>query len=260
MDTEDNGIKPSQIHEHVFLGSRTHARDKELLQRLRITHILNVTPSKKMDPLTGVPNFFEKDKLFIYRRCQIFDNKAEDILGVLEGCIAFIDQAKYYGRILVHCNKGVSRSSSIVVAYLMKLRSMSLEQALAFVVDRHSSANPNVSFRAQLKEYERRLLRCAPIEKSTRTATRVGPQLRPSPAENRENVATIGPNLPPHRMRTQGDNRADPYTKKNDSKKVAIGPSLPANLKRHRVEVNKLDEDVGNRSPFIKKRTIDRSN
>lgn len=33
-----------------------------------------------------------------YRRCPIFDNKAEDISGVLEGCVAFIDQAKYYGK------------------------------------------------------------------------------------------------------------------------------------------------------------------
>ncbi|KUF97499.1 hypothetical protein AM588_10009554 [Phytophthora nicotianae] len=93
----DDDAEPSQILEHVFLGSRTHARDKELLQRLRITHILNVTPPKKMDPVAGVPNFFEKDKVFTYRRCSIFDNKAEDISGVLEGCIAFMDQAKYYG-------------------------------------------------------------------------------------------------------------------------------------------------------------------
>lgn len=33
-----------------------------------------------------------------YRRCAIFDNKAEDILGVLEGCIAFMEQAKFYGK------------------------------------------------------------------------------------------------------------------------------------------------------------------
>ena len=50
-----------------------------------------------MDPVAGVPNFFEKEKLFTYRRFPIFDNQAEDISAVLEGCIAFIDQAKYYG-------------------------------------------------------------------------------------------------------------------------------------------------------------------
>lgn len=97
MGAREDDAEPSQILEHVFLGSRAHARDKELLQRLGITHILNVTPPKKTDPVAGVPNFFEKEKLFTYRRCPIFDNKAEDISSVLEGCIAFIDQAKYYG-------------------------------------------------------------------------------------------------------------------------------------------------------------------
>ncbi|RLN95200.1 hypothetical protein BBJ28_00005109 [Nothophytophthora sp. Chile5] len=81
MGARDDDAEPALILEHVLLGSRAHARDKELLQRLRITHILNlqvltyrcrwilvckvqVTPPKKTDPVAGVPNFFEKDKLF----------------------------------------------------------------------------------------------------------------------------------------------------------------------------------------------------
>ncbi|KAH7492632.1 hypothetical protein PRIC2_014951 [Phytophthora ramorum] len=243
--------EPSQILEHVFLGSRAHARDKEQLQRLRITHILNVTPPKKMDPVAGVPNFFEKDKAFTYRRCPIFDNKAEDISGMLEGCIAFIDQAKYYGRILVHCNKGVSRSSSMVVAYLMKLRSMSFEQALAFVVERRAIANPNESFRRQLEEYERRLKRTVPKDKGARAVRGpAGPQLPPTPASDGNDeaaAASIGPQLPPHLMRARkvepepasDDSNGDSVTlQKEEEEKVVIGPSFPPNLKRHRVDAD----------------------
>uniref|UniRef100_H3H273 protein-tyrosine-phosphatase n=1 Tax=Phytophthora ramorum TaxID=164328 RepID=H3H273_PHYRM len=265
--------EPSQILEHVFLGSRAHARDKEQLQRLRITHILNVTPPKKMDPVAGVPNFFEKDKAFTYRRCPIFDNKAEDISGMLEGCIAFIDQAKYYGIflcwwglcykmelltmakygvwILVHCNKGVSRSSSMVVAYLMKLRSMSFEQALAFVVERRAIANPNESFRRQLEEYERRLKRTVPKDKGARAVRGpAGPQLPPTPASDGNDeaaAASIGPQLPPHLMRARkvesepasDDSNGDSVTlQKEEEEKVVIGPSFPPNLKRHRVDAD----------------------
>lgn len=57
-----------------------------------------MTPPKTTDPVAGVPNFFDKDRRLTYRRCAIFDNAAEDILGVLEGCVAFIEQAKFYGR------------------------------------------------------------------------------------------------------------------------------------------------------------------
>ncbi|KAK1934668.1 Dual specificity protein phosphatase 2 [Phytophthora citrophthora] len=223
----DDDTEPSQILDHVFLGSRTHARDKELLQRLRITHILNVTPPKKMDPVAGVPNFFEKDKLFTYRRCPVFDNKAEDISGVLEGCIAFIDQAKYYGRILVHCNKGVSRSSSMVVAYLMKLRSMSFQKALDFVVERRPVANPNESFRLQLQEYERRLQRSVVKDKSVRTAR--GPAGPQRPPAKEEPAASIGPQLPPHLR----NNKEKSEVKEKDE--TTIEPSLPPHLKRQRV-------------------------
>lgn len=34
--------EPTLILAHLFLGSKAHARDRELLQRLKITHILNV--------------------------------------------------------------------------------------------------------------------------------------------------------------------------------------------------------------------------
>ena len=57
---------PTKILDHLFLGSKAHARDRDLLEQLKITHILNVTPPKTVDPVAGVPNFFEKDKKFVY--------------------------------------------------------------------------------------------------------------------------------------------------------------------------------------------------
>ena len=40
----------------------------------------------------------------------------------LDGIISFIDQGKHYGSVLVHCVQGVSRSTTAVIAYLMKVR------------------------------------------------------------------------------------------------------------------------------------------
>ncbi|EGZ25434.1 hypothetical protein PHYSODRAFT_436809, partial [Phytophthora sojae] len=95
----------------------------------------------------------------------------------------------------------------MVVAYLMKLRAMTFEQALAFVVERRPIANPNESFRRQLQEYGRRLQRSAPKEKGARVARGpAGPQLPPSAksaaeASEEEAAASIGPQLPPHLMK-----------------------------------------------------------
>lgn len=48
------------------------------------------------------------------------DTPAEDILCVLYDCLDYIDAAlQSGGRILVHCSQGVSRSATIVIAYIM---------------------------------------------------------------------------------------------------------------------------------------------
>ncbi|GLE05500.1 hypothetical protein PINS_up014523 [Pythium insidiosum] len=87
---------PSHIIDHVYVGSRADAKDKQRLRELGITHILNVTPTKTADPIAGVPNFFEKDKSFVYSRCAVMDNKAENLMPLFSGCVAFIEQSKFY--------------------------------------------------------------------------------------------------------------------------------------------------------------------
>lgn len=49
---------------------------------------------------------------------------------------------------------GVSRSASVVVAYLMKEFGFEYERAFAYVKQRRSCVNPNESFKVQLKTYE----------------------------------------------------------------------------------------------------------
>lgn len=123
------------------------------------------------------------------------------------------------GRILVHCNKGVSRSSSMVIAYLMKRHSMPFDHALAFVVKRRPVANPNESFRRQLQDYERLLQRSAPKSERARAQRGiVGPQL-PVEANPHDSAPSIGPQLP---IPTSNDNNGQ----------TTIGPRLPPHFKR----------------------------
>nr|CCA23229.1 conserved unknown protein putative [Albugo laibachii Nc14] len=186
---------PSHIIDHVYLGSRQHARGYDMLKQLNITHILNVTPSRDTDPISGVPNFFEKKKLFIYRRCAIFDSKSEDLVPIIESSVEFIENAKHYGRILVHCNKGISRSVSLVVAYVIKYHGLSYDEALSLVKKKRPIASPNTTFLNQLRAYARRQQHQKSQSSSgvVKESSLIGPSIQIS---SEKNAILIGPKLP----------------------------------------------------------------
>ena len=59
--------------------------------------------------------------------------------------------------VLVHCMQGVSRSSTVVVAYLMRHRGMTFDTALALAQKKRPRVRPNAGFLSQLQRYEKEL-------------------------------------------------------------------------------------------------------
>jgi hypothetical protein len=145
---------PSKILGYLYLGGKQDAKAKNLLVQLKIKYILNVTPPRSLDPESGCPSFFEKEKAFVYKRIPVFDNRGEDLLQYMDQSYRFIEEGKHYGGVLVHCHKGVSRSSTFVLGYLMKKNSMTLDEALEYVKTIRPIVMPNLAFMAQLRAYE----------------------------------------------------------------------------------------------------------
>src|SRR5690606_11125452 len=89
----------------LYLGNYSASQDKGLLQRYGITNIINIT-------VTGACSFPED---FRYLNIKMADSQG-GIEPHLKKVVDFIEQGK---TVFVHCRYGVSRSSSLVIAYLM---------------------------------------------------------------------------------------------------------------------------------------------
>lgn len=82
--------------------------------------------SKLLDSLrllqAGVPNYFESSGRFVYHRIPVYDAalSASDILDAADDIVSFIGKGLLRGSVLVHCERGVSRSTTAVLMYLMR--------------------------------------------------------------------------------------------------------------------------------------------
>lgn len=79
----------------------------------------------------------------------IDDADDEPIHEHFEGTIAFIQKTE--GAVLVHCWAGISRSATIVMAYLIKAHGMSFPEASSYVSARRRCVQPNAGFLRQLR-------------------------------------------------------------------------------------------------------------
>lgn len=139
--------KPESMDEIIpglFLGDRYAIYETK---KCGIENILNVTrePDSTYMSMPQGAN---------WKEIPVEDNTKTDIAKYFPETYAFIDQALKQGKVLVHCEQGISRSPTVVAAYLMKKWVMSADEALKFIASKRPSINPNPSFINQLKNYQ----------------------------------------------------------------------------------------------------------
>ena len=177
---------PHQINPNVFLGSRVVPLTKECLSKLGITHMI-VSTHQSID-------WHELEGISILR-CDVHDKNKQDMFPCWRACMAFITEALspskqeiegkklvadfdrlqvtelgaelekttvHPVRILVILH-GRSRSTSVVLAYLIKTLRIGFKEAWLFVrkncwhlIDR------SLVYEDQLKEWEKTETRCLP--------------------------------------------------------------------------------------------------
>ncbi|KAM3147328.1 hypothetical protein pb186bvf_000579 [Paramecium bursaria] len=70
----------------------------------------------------------------------------------------FINEQLMVTNVLVHCQAGISRSVSIVTAYLIRHQKRNNDDCLEYVKQKRDVACPNYGFLIQLKDYSNQIL------------------------------------------------------------------------------------------------------
>jgi protein-tyrosine phosphatase len=91
-----------------------------------------------------------------YLRVAVEDSQEAKLDQYFEAACDFIKAALALpsGSILVHCQQGVSRSATVIIAYLIREHEMSVDSAIAFV-RRSRWIKSNDAFKIQLEYWMR---------------------------------------------------------------------------------------------------------
>nr|XP_043618552.1 dual specificity protein phosphatase 1-like [Erigeron canadensis] len=161
------------LRENLYLGDIIAANEVLLgRSKQKITHILSVltelnpVPSKEIRTVykDGWPCSGKKihyvlenaghDLKVLRMVVPLKDSKRQNLLDNLDVCLDFIDRGRKNGSVLVHCLAGISRSASVITAYLMRTERLSVKDALASLRQSKPSVNPNRGFLRQLAMFE----------------------------------------------------------------------------------------------------------
>lgn len=139
-------VTMQEIIPGLFLGPSNVAKNFNYLQSHNIGAIVNCTREQ------DVPNYFGKS--FKYYRIPIqdeVDSPLEKHIAPFLATMARFQKKKL--NTLIHCDCGISRSASLVIAYLMKTLHVPYYIALEHVKSKRKWVKPNAGFEQTLKNY-----------------------------------------------------------------------------------------------------------
>lgn len=150
------GTAFDEVYPNIFIGEESIALDRIELRRMGITHVLNAA--------LGKSNFHVNSNHVMYRKVHIeflgveaVDANYFQIHPFFEQCADFIETAlKKGGKIMVNCVQGVSRSATLVIAFLMIKCHMTAEDAVRTVRAKREIC-PNDGFLQQLCDLNEKL-------------------------------------------------------------------------------------------------------
>jgi len=152
----------------LYIGDYHPTQHLKILIDRNITYVLNAGSCINLTTQEGqlpneilIPEMVVRDSNeFVYLALGLSDTLQEnDVLNkYLEVSVRFIQGALENGQhIFVHCSAGISRSCSLIIAYLIKTQFYSYSDALELIRVNRPIVCPNRRFRRTLLLYQRDL-------------------------------------------------------------------------------------------------------
>jgi len=142
-----------EVYPRVLVGGRELAEDVAGLASLGVTHVLNAAKGSLHGQVDLSHGYYRPAGIDFYG-VPASDSPTYNIRPFFREAACFIEKALYGGgKVYVHCECGISRAPTIVLAFLLLRRGLSLRQALA-VVRSKRSIFPNKGFLEQLIELD----------------------------------------------------------------------------------------------------------
>lgn len=137
----------NEILPRLYLGDIFTIRNRDEFAKLGITHIITID----LEALRINDSAVRQKQLFI----NAMDHTRQDILSHFNRASEFIETAlsELENKVYVHCVAGISRSASIVIAFVMKSRKITFMEAFNLVHEKRQVVKPNEGFIQQLVLY-----------------------------------------------------------------------------------------------------------
>lgn len=145
IDYDTRSNKDDSVHT-LYLGSFNDVNGMSLLHN-KIKTVINL--AKECDPI------LPKELNIKYYKYDFVDS-VMDFYDSFNHIIHIIQKRLEHGSVLVHCKAGRSRSATIILAYLIKTRSLDLFHAFIDVREKRGIF-PHPNFMRALMEYEKEI-------------------------------------------------------------------------------------------------------